>query len=837
MKNTDLFTKLDGEDVFVHGSKTKDRINPGDVVLFNQKESYKKKGKYEAFNVRILRDPNYLTELLDIYLTKNVDDEYKKFFHITIYQLTNKLELLLINPLREILEQYVHNSISDQIESGIIHSSELNSWYSILKELFRSPLSLSTISNNEQDNKQLYHFFQNSTDEYVLFVGWLNKLNVKCSNELIFQVFEQSDQYIREDIFELTGGEYIEKFVDICINTYVEVSPNKVGYNYSYKYEFLSSAKHDIPKFINYLEKKRSQLGKKYLLGIYSKCSINLKFEFCLSYDIIDFSEEIQDFIIKEFKNFDESYTMQWLNKYISANKEKKESFAKKIVASGIDSIYGSNFKELLSRVKNNHQTYNSFFSSLSSSKKLELWCDNEIEKLDIEIITEAFSVVNEYYKEMAIKKILFYYNENSKAKIDTFVKESLHNIDKSIEDLEIYFILKIINSKINNEEIKLQVFIRHILEILHDQKNVNSPNFTSTNLLEKCNGRTLYNTREDFFYKSTNIPVGITLCEGRKALKSGSSEAAILNEHQFYWCKNKPCYENELKIKEPVNWNEYKLFNILRKIDRNINEIDYSYLLGIINKFILYLDHLKCRVCKSWFLPHQESNYGYDRINRFSCSQEGCSEKDKEVYITHCLNPKCSNIVDSRDSKKCENNWYICNYCLSCCSTEKIQIRKLIRHLTGQNGNLPQKGHDELEQIYCYKCGGITELTEVSVDRLEIDRLYNSFMEISGIKDFSKGITKTNKKWIFIKKDYYESKKDFYNKVQSFEKAGFVINTSESETGYFLTEPDLDKIIRLKCTNSNCGYNLNLSLISVVNKEKINALKFHKMIKSLFTE
>src|SRR5690606_30752844 len=83
-----------------------------------------------------------------------------------------------------------------------------------------------------------------------------------------------------------------------------------------------------------------------------------------------------------------------------------------------------------------------------------------------------------------------------------------------------------------------------------------------------------------------------------------------------------------------------------------------------------------------------------------------------EQVYLTHCLNKKCSNVIDSRVGKKCSNGFIICNKCGSCCSNEQF-IRR-VENLKINGKSIPQtlidliegkKGHWEKLDCYCYVC------------------------------------------------------------------------------------------------------------------------------------
>lgn len=351
---------------------------------------------------------------------------------------------------------------------------------------------------------------------------------------------------------------------------------------------------------------------------------------------------------------------------------------------------------------------------------------------------------------------------------------------------------------------------------------------------------------------KSMNIPDGILYCEGRKALNK-ETKKPILNEgKQFYWCKNKPCYQNEINIKrrETQNkrswtiiikkediWDDERLYQILKRIDKNYTEEEHSYNLGIINKFFNYLKHLKCKSCNSWLTPIIQSNFAYDRVNHFKCEKDGCVNNGKEIYISHCLNYRCNNTIDSRVSKQCFHGWYICDYCFSCCSTEKLLVRKEIRTKNNQGYDGPEKGHDELEKIFCYECGNGLSIKEKTTDSDRINEIFDSFYAVTGLRTTTRGEKKSGKKWILITLEPYSTIQELYSKIKPLEADGIIINESESGNGYFINAPVSDSFHYLTCPNENCKFTLYLESVYKNDKEKFYALKYHKEIDLLFRE
>jgi hypothetical protein len=93
------------------------------------------------------------------------------------------------------------------------------------------------------------------------------------------------------------------------------------------------------------------------------------------------------------------------------------------------------------------------------------------------------------------------------------------------------------------------------------------------------------------------------------------------------------------------------------------------------------------------------------------------CSEYRKEVYLSQCNTCK-RGLIDSRDSKKCENGWVICPTCLSCCN-DGLFDSLISKHR--RNGYIPPrllecegKGHNNKNIFFCPQCALKLELITI---------------------------------------------------------------------------------------------------------------------------
>ena len=85
----------------------------------------------------------------------------------------------------------------------------------------------------------------------------------------------------------------------------------------------------------------------------------------------------------------------------------------------------------------------------------------------------------------------------------------------------------------------------------------------------------------------------------------------------------------------------------------------------GLINDVMNH--HFRCN-CNMLMAPRL---IGVD-LNRFNCPNNSDGH-DRDIYLSWCIDPFCSHIIDSRiDKIKCEEGKYICSKCGSCCKNHK---------------------------------------------------------------------------------------------------------------------------------------------------------------------
>lgn len=219
----------------------------------------------------------------------------------------------------------------------------------------------------------------------------------------------------------------------------------------------------------------------------------------------------------------------------------------------------------------------------------------------------------------------------------------------------------------------------------------------------DRCQGRVFaIKSYGNSSKRTKDIPCDF--CEGKLMTNRQTGQPAIdeRTETKMYWCRNHVC----LAPSRYDQNDEISLSGILNHIGyKNTDEL-MGFVNGWINKINSYLAHLTCRSCNKVLVP-KDTGSGYYRVSYFYCNNSECDKhgEDNFVYLTHCVNPKCEEIIDSRDSAQCENNWYICAHCLACCSTKKIQNRIKYHTLSNNTYGGPTKGHKEEGKIFCPHC------------------------------------------------------------------------------------------------------------------------------------
>lgn len=224
--------------------------------------------------------------------------------------------------------------------------------------------------------------------------------------------------------------------------------------------------------------------------------------------------------------------------------------------------------------------------------------------------------------------------------------------------------------------------------------------------------------------FNRLEIPNGKIFCDG-----SSSQNLSSFNK-KFWWCNGSECYQNVAIIHSNNEWQKYTMLDFLNIL--GYSSVEHSaygtFEIGLYNRFITQinrfnqlLDRIYCRDCNQILYPVEIGNYAAYSVVRFKCLNENCNKKNIEIYLNHCLNPKCNSIIDSRDSKKCPNGLYICANCGTCCSHKMFTFRLDTLIKTGgllhdeENKVKNKEGHLERAEYFCHKCG--KNMKEVRTD------------------------------------------------------------------------------------------------------------------------
>lgn len=197
-----------------------------------------------------------------------------------------------------------------------------------------------------------------------------------------------------------------------------------------------------------------------------------------------------------------------------------------------------------------------------------------------------------------------------------------------------------------------------------------------------------------------------------------------------YFWCRGIECFHNNLSeqaLETCSDWKKYSLYHMIEILGYpKLRKTEAGYepdncireFIGVANKAIQKFKRLKCRDCGH--LIFTDRNYSYNRYNYFSCQNPSCKQHLKLVYLNFCHQCK-KGLIDSRDSVRCPNGWYICPTCLSCCNDQQYE-RQAQRYVIERRPIPPRiqsmlgKGHNDKGEFFCYQCGVLLE--EVLVEK-----------------------------------------------------------------------------------------------------------------------
>jgi cold shock CspA family protein len=167
-------------------------------------------------------------------------------------------------------------------------------------------------------------------------------------------------------------------------------------------------------------------------------------------------------------------------------------------------------------------------------------------------------------------------------------------------------------------------------------------------------------------------------------------------SQEDIFLCRGSRCINPQILPDKKRNFLEFTIYDWLAhygisyKYQNKPSRKDFPIkLASYLNRLKVLFTRLHCRCCNTILKPNlsyartEETVYNaYSRkfetvnispayrVTVFECGNETCQQFAQGVYLTHCCNNKCPEIIDSRDSQiKCDNNRYVCMSCRSCCA------------------------------------------------------------------------------------------------------------------------------------------------------------------------
>lgn len=481
---------------------------------------------------------------------------------------------------------------------------------------------------------------------------------------------------------------------------------------------------------------------------------------------------------------------------------------------------------------------------------KLNLWLEDYYETLDFNSYKLYTITLSPADQKKFVKKVLKYIHEEkanisiedltSLNVIDFETSKFAEQVDESHLDYSTSIILNVISELLSQTKLETREQTTSAQHRIYDLiiKQIKEPRdiLQISGYFDECEGRCKVSVHEEKnedgkvtasivsyirneHQKAKNHPI----CDGRKAVNRASKEPLLSDEKvEYWWCANQKCFKPSRELHNSNDWEKYSLLDFLTILKVNFKETDLEIYLNIINKANRFLKHLKCRECNHILYPKGKTQYAFYGVSNFSCKTETCSEKGKEIYLSHCLNGNCEMVIDSRDCVKCKPpeldaescGWYVCNFCHSCCSGQQLERRKWVYdNILHKEYKCHIKGHRDLGIVSCNKCGDSMESNEMNVT--EYERILDWFMTN---KDTSERIHKSGKnkldKWWFVIKRGNDSYESFRKKLNKYYQVGFQIPDFEKEKDLqLISEPiDFKKHSSDILTCKSCGNILDLS-------------------------
>lgn len=813
--------KSDAYDIFIHKNNCKSpRLSESDFVLYHERTSTKQDGKTEAFDLIRLSDSVNKVKQIRLFIGSQIVYG-DKIIHSLAGIYSNIENTILEEELLSICDKTVSIETFPTVKNCVSFAMRMIEQNKEQKfDKF-----FNTILNNSEGEIKIrlilwgIKFYQNQQD-FQRYIPDIIQFYNDSKPDTKTYIVNRVSLLIRLKIFGLERIENEADYIKIKSllrnedghNGYVELT-NSIGIADEYKFKFwldrytdsldidyFTKVYYDNPDLIK--KTHFTRLNENQRRDVYAKIYLDLEQRRPYSNDQFVF------IYIDLIKQFDKELLSEYCKKLTNIS---SDHIKLRLWLNDLSSFFNlDTFRPLVILLSESSQKR--FFKKLIHLKKL-----GQID-LTVDSLVE-------------LKDLFISYEENEQSG------------DQARLDYSISVLIQLIIDLKNKEQTKPE----RIYDLI--AKQIRKPNdiLKITGFFDKCEGRlmstkTVENETEVFNVSNKRgpIPDFIEYCEGRLALNKDTKaiEKCELTGQTFYWCQNSKCY-GACRTKHD-NYFDYTLTDILEILNVSYNTEDYELLLGYLNKINRFLAHMNCRECGYLLRPTAQTNYAFYRVNNFKCPNENCSRHSEIIYLSHCLNGRCPQVVDSRDSVKCKPEgfnqdscgWYICNFCHSCCSDRVLETRQYIYSKTGKQYNCHSKGHLDLGEICCSKCGSKMKQFESSQEK------YNSILE--GLKKLAehqenvviKSGQRNDEKWWFLLRAPFDDNKlkVFKSKLLLYKSNGFnVPDLEETKGSYLVGEPiriPTFKSMVFKC--SECDFVLDLS----EDKFRYNAFKkYHKGI------
>jgi hypothetical protein len=515
--------------------------------------------------------------------------------------------------------------------------------------------------------------------------------------------------------------------------------------------------------------------------------------------------------------------------------------------------------------IEKHEEILNSTLEVCPSYYKLILWLEDYHENLEFDIFKLYTITLATSDQKKFVKKALKYVHEGraeisledfiSINVIDYEVSKIAENYDKSKLDFSTSIMLNTISELYSQNQLETiqqkRDANRRIFEIIIKQIKEPKEILEIKGFFDECEGRCSISCQEikdddgmviekiiNYHRKENQKSKLHPICDGRKAIDKKSG-LAILDDKglEFWWCANQMCYKPSRILHGSSEWEKYSLLDFLTILKVPFVEQDYEVYLALINKANRFLAHLNCLECGDILRPKGNlTNYAFWGVNDFHCTNKNCSQNGIRVYLSHCLNGKCEQVIDSRKTVKCRPEgfasevygWYVCNYCHSCCSDDGLERRRFTLQRNGQAYDGHVKGHRDLGVIPCDKCGDTMDSKEINLENYQNalewflkNRENHTYIHKSGVNS-------NNKNWFRFAQGGL-TKENYFSQLLSLKKLGFHIpDLNISSSVHLVAEPfDLTENNRNILYCKSCENVLDLT----VDIERSVAVKsFHKI-------